>query len=117
MGLPGDTVKKHMKTLQDVIEIDLGVIRMYQLILLPQTELNTPENRLKYGLKTKFRIMPRSFGRYSVTGRTFPSIECEEICVETSILTFEDYIQCRELNLTLEIIHNGKTFGELKSLV
>jgi radical SAM superfamily enzyme YgiQ (UPF0313 family) len=116
LGLPGDNVKAHIQTLRDVVEADLGIVRMYQLILLPQTELNAPESRKEYGIKGKYRIMPRSFGKYSLKGEEFLAVECEEICVETNTLTFEEYIQCRELNLTVEIIHNGRTFQELKGV-
>lgn len=116
LGLPGDSLERHTNTIRDVVEADLGIIRMYQLIMLPQTELNTPDSRREYGMKTSYRIMPRSFGKYKVFGEDFNAVEYEEICVENNTLSFEDYIQCRELNLTVEILHNGRTFQELKGV-
>ncbi len=116
LGLPGDSLKVHTKTIRDVVEADLGIVRMYQLILLPQTALNTLDSRKKYQIKTCYRIMPRSFGKYKVFGEEFVSVEYEEICVENNTLSFEDYLQCRELNLTVEILHNGRTFQEIKGL-
>ena len=114
LGLPGDSEKAHTKTLKDVIDADMGVIRMYQLILLPQTELNTPDTRNTYKMKTKHRLMPRSFGRYEILGKKFCAIESEEICIETNSLPFDDYVNCRELDMTVEITHNGGVFDELK---
>jgi radical SAM superfamily enzyme YgiQ (UPF0313 family) len=114
LGLPGDSEQAHIKTLKDVIDADMGVIRMYQLILLPQTELNTPLTRNTYKMKTKHRLMPRSFGRYELLGKKFCAIESEEICIENSSLPFNDYVNCRELDMTVEITHNGGVFDELK---
>ena len=116
LGLPGDSLQAHTKTIRDVVEADLGIVRMYQLIMLPQTELNTPESRRNYRMKTSYRIMPRSFGKYEVFGDAFNAVEYEEICVANNTLSYEDYLQCRELNLTVEVIHNGRTFRELKGL-
>jgi len=114
LGLPGDSKKAHIKTLKDVIDADMGIIRMYQLIMLPQTELNTPDTRNTYKMKTKYRLMPRSFGKYEILGKKFCAIESEEICIENNSLPFNDYVKCRELNMTVEITHNGGIFDELK---
>ena len=114
LGLPGDSKKAHIKTLKDVIDTDMGIIRMYQLILLPQTELNTPDTRNAYEMKTKHRLMPRSFGKYEILGKEFCAIESEEICIENNSLSFNDYVECREIDMTVEIIHNGGIFDELK---
>ncbi len=116
LGLPGDSRKAHFQTIKDVVEAEMGIIRMYQALLLPQTEMNTPAYRAKFGMKTAFRLMPRSFGRYRLYGEEFVACELEELCIETDTLPFEDYIECRELNLTVEIIHNGNTFDEVKAL-
>ena len=88
---------------------------MYQLIMLPQTELNTPSSRRKFGIKSKHRIMPRSFGRYHLAGSSFIAVESEEILFENLTLPFEDYIRCRELDLTVEVLHNGKIYEELQA--
>jgi DNA-binding protein Fis len=116
LNLPGDTVQKHKKSIEDVINLGLGVVRMYQLILLPQTELNTPETRDLYKMKSKFRINPRSFGTYELFGESFVVTEMEEIVVETDTMSFEDYLSCRKLNLSVEIVHNTGFFYELAAL-
>jgi len=59
--------------------------------------------------------MPRSFGRYRFSGTEFIAVESEEILVKNSTLSFEDYIRCRELDLTIELLHNGKVYEELQS--
>ena len=112
LALPGDTVEFHKKSLKDSVESGQGVVRMYQLIMLHQTELNTPDSIKKYEIKTKYRLMPRSYGRHKVYGEEFISIEAEKICVANSTMSFDDYLDCRELDLTIEILHNGGPFIE-----
>lgn len=114
LGLPGDTVEKHTQSLRDTVNANLGLIRMYQLILLPQTELNTEEQRNTFGMQTQYRVMPRSFGGYSLYGESFVAVEYEEICIANNTMSFEDYIHCREMDLTIEILQNGNTFLELQ---
>jgi radical SAM superfamily enzyme YgiQ (UPF0313 family) len=58
LGLPGETLYAHVKSILDVADAGFSNIRIYQLILLPQTPLNTSETRAKYRFKTKFRPMP-----------------------------------------------------------
>lgn len=113
LGLPGDSLEAHTGSLRAAVDMKFDNIRMYQLILLPQTQLNTPDSRRHYEMKTKFRIMPRSFGRYSLAGNPFTAVECEEILIENSTLPFDDYIAARELDLTIEILHNGRVYGEI----
>ncbi len=113
LGLPGDSIAAHRKSLRDTVDMRFDNIRMYQLIMLPQTELNTPDNRRKYDMRAKFRIMPRSFGRYSIGDVEFVAVESEEILVSNSTLPFEDYVACREMDLTVEILHNGRIYTEV----
>ncbi len=113
LGLPGDNVTSHISSLRDVVDAGLGIVRIYQLILLPQTELCENATRQKYGMQTKFRINPRGMGRYSFLDQSLVSVECEEICVSNNTLSWEDYLYCREIDLTVEIIHNSKMFPEL----
>ena len=115
LGLPGDNFEAHQQSLRDCVNANFDNIRMYQLILLPQTELNTPDSRRKFGMKSKHRVMPRSFGKYQLAGHDFVAVESEEILVENSTLPFEDYVRCRELDLTVELLHNGKIYEELQS--
>jgi radical SAM superfamily enzyme YgiQ (UPF0313 family) len=116
LGLPGDSIAAHFQSLRDTVEANFDNIRMYQLIMLPQTELNTPENRRKFLMRSKHRIMPRSFGRYRLAGHDFVAVESEEILIENSTLPFDDYVTCREMDLTVEILHNGKVYSELQGL-
>jgi radical SAM superfamily enzyme YgiQ (UPF0313 family) len=116
LNLPGDTLGYHTQSLRDAVNSGLSYIRMYQLIMLPETDMNTRETREKFGMKTMWRIMPRCFGRYTFAGEEFNCAEIEEICVAQDSLNFEEYIECRELDLTVEVAHNANVFSELRGL-
>lgn len=116
LGLPGDTVAKHRKSVEDSVRSGVSVVRMHQLIMLPQTEMMTPESKQQYGMKTKYRVAARSFGRYRVFGEEFIAVEYDEICTEQDSMSFEEYIDCRMSDLTVEITHNGNVFRELYDL-
>jgi len=116
LGLPGETVAAHRQSLRDTVQANFDNIRMYQLIMLPQTKLNTPSTRRQFAMKSKHRIMPRSFGRYELAGRSFVAVESEEILVENSTLSYDDYVTCREMDLTVEILHNGKVYAEIQGV-
>jgi radical SAM superfamily enzyme YgiQ (UPF0313 family) len=112
LGLPGDSLESHSQSLRDLVNMGLSLIRMYQLILLPQTAMNTLESRKTYEMETLYRLMPRSFGQYNLYDETLTAIEYEEVCIANKTMPFEDYLNCRELDLTVEILHNGSTFLE-----
>ncbi len=113
LALPGDSLQTHMKSLRDGVRSRIPTLRIHQLILLPQTEMNEPETREKFGFRTKFRLMPRSFGSYEIYGERVDVAETEEICVASNTMPFEDYLACREADLAVEILHNGNVFREL----
>ena len=115
LGLPGDSYETHKKTLRDCVEAEFDNIRMFQLIMLHQTEMNTPVSRRKYAIKSKHRIMPRSFGSYTLAGRNFFAVESEEILYENNTLPFDDYIDARELDFTVELLHNGRVYEEIQA--
>ncbi len=116
LNLPGDTVEAHTESLRACVNSGVSYLRMYQLIMLPETEMNTEETRAKFGMQCMWRIMPRCFGNYTFQGEEFACAEIEEICIAQDSLSFEQYIQCRELDLTVEIFHNANVFRELFGL-
>lgn len=116
LGLPGDTVATHTKSLADTVDAGLGIVRNYQMILLPQTEMCEPETRRRFDLVTRFRINQRCFGEYPYLDGVFPSVECEEICVSTNTLSRDQYLDCRELDLAVELFHNSGMFPEFQGL-
>lgn len=117
LGLPGDTKVKHFDTLRRLVESSFTTISMYQLMILPGTEMGSEETKKKYQMKTQFRVVPRSFGYYDVLGETISVAEIEEICTSTNTLSFEDYLECRKMNIIINVFYNDGIFEELIFLI
>jgi hypothetical protein len=111
--LPGDTKQAHFKSMLDMVDAGLNVVRSHQLIMLPGTVLASRESREKYNMVTNFRVYPRCFGRYELYGEKFSAFEVEEICVANNTMPYEDYLESRKLDLTIEIFYNSGIFYEL----
>ena len=102
LGLPGETKESFMQGISDLL--DTGVLRVsaHQLMLLHGAPLNNPDQREKFRFKTRFRVVARDVGDYG-TGE--PVIETEEMVVESSSLSFEDYLEVRVFHLLLTIFY------------
>ena len=110
LGLPGDTRTAHEETVLTLIDGGFGRVNTFQFALLPGAEVNTPETRHQFGMRTRFRIVPRGFGRYRVLGENLVAAEVDEICVETDSMTFSDYLQSRLFDLIVFLFHNDGMF-------
>ena len=117
LGLPGDTTEKHFSTLKTLVDSAFTSIAMYQLMILPGTELGSKISKEKYKMKTKFRVVPRCYGTYVVLGKKISVAEIEEVCVANSTLSFENYLECRKMNLIIQIFFNDGVFEEILFLL
>ena len=113
LGLPGDSFDSHVKTLKTLVEANFNTISMYQLMMLPGTELNSFETRTKFKMQTGFRVLPRCFGFFDILGKEFSVAEIEEICIKNSTLTFKDYLKSRKLDFFVNVFYNDAIFEDL----
>ena len=86
---------------------------MYQLMMLPGTELNTKLTREKFQMKTKYRVLPRCFGYFNVFNKEYCVAEIEEILVSNSTLTFDDYLNGRKLDFFVNVFYNDAVLEDL----
>ncbi len=117
LGLPGDSKEKHFESLRVGVDMGLDSIRMYQLMLLAGTELAGPESRRSFEMIVKWRILPGCSGIYTILGREYCIAEYEEIVVGNKTLSFEDYLECRLMNLLVETIASNSLFEEVFSMI
>lgn len=89
--LPLETKESFLETLRKVYSSGIENITVFTWMMLPGTELASEEYRKKYKIKSGYRVIPRQFGVY----RDKKCFEIEEVCFETSSMSFEDYLQCR----------------------
>jgi radical SAM superfamily enzyme YgiQ (UPF0313 family) len=117
LALPGDTKEKHYKTLRALVDADFSTVSMYQLMVLPGTDFGSVETKEKFNMRTKFRIVPRAFGEYSIFNHQVGVAELEEICVENNTLPYKDYLSCRRTNLMVNIFFNDRVFDETLAVI
>ena len=114
--LPGDTLEKHFKSVFEMLDAGIQDVLSYQFILLPGTEGASRAVRERFGYQTRFRVLPRSFGKYEIFDEPSSVAEMHEVCVANSTMPYDDYVKCRQLNLTLAVFNNGKIFEEIFNL-
>ena len=117
LGLPGDTIEAHLLTLQKLIDAGFTTIAMYQMMLLPATEMDKKETRKKYGFVSRFRILPRCFGTYNFFDVEITIAEIEEIVIAHDSLSIDDYLLCRRFNLITTIFYNDGVFLEFHRIL
>lgn len=113
LGLPGDSKAKHFASLRRLVDAGFGRVNMFQLSLLPGSDLCADEARARHQMSTRFRAMPRCAGRYDVLGDTVTTVEVDEVCVSIPDLPYEDYLQCRLMNLLVGVFFNDGGFSAL----
>ena len=113
LGLPGDTKKAHFKSMFDMIDGDVNVVRAHQLLMLSGAEISSKKTRKDFGMTTRFRIQPRCFGNYECLRENISACEIDELCIENNTMSYENYLDCRCLDLTIEIFYNNGIFYEL----
>jgi len=117
LGLPTDTREKHFDTLKKLVDSSFNFIVMYQLMMLPGTEMNNKDAWDEFKFDTRHRVLPRCFGYYDFLGEEIVSSELEEIAVANSTLSFQDYLDCRKMNFIISIFYNDGIFEEIIKLI
>ncbi|RMH56022.1 MAG: radical SAM protein [Candidatus Hydrogenedentota bacterium] len=110
LGLPGDSVERHIRSIAKLVEAEVDTITTYTLMLLNGTELNTPQEREKHGIRSHFRILPRDF---ALLRHGAVAVEVEEVVTSTNTLSFEDYCLLRKFHFIINVVYNGKPFAPL----
>jgi radical SAM superfamily enzyme YgiQ (UPF0313 family) len=114
IGLPGETYESHINTLRDLVHARIDGIMAYTCMMLDGSEMNIPEHREKWGLQTKFRILPKDFTKLD-SGKVV--LEIEECVIGSKTLTFDQYVELRLLAFILWITNIGIAYdGILKFL-
>lgn len=117
MCLPGDTRAAHFKSVFDMVDMGITLLRNHQFMLLESSEAATRECRVKFGMDTRYRVQPRCIGTYTIRDSAFICAETEEICVANNTMDYFDYQECRDLDLTVEIFINDAIFDDLLQLL
>ena len=106
-ALPGENYQSFIEGVRESVRNNVSVT-IYANLMLHGTEQSTKQSREKYGIKTAYRIIPRYITSYN----ELPSLEYEEVVVETSDLSREDFFRVRFFQF-LFFIFKSEIFLEL----
>ena len=109
--LPNESKETYFKSVQ--ILMDCGVsVSTYTLMMLQGADLGREEDINKYGMKSKYRIVPRDFGTY----RGERVFDIERVCISNNTMPYEDYLECRRFSL-LNHFFTYSVFAPIKKLL
>jgi radical SAM superfamily enzyme YgiQ (UPF0313 family) len=107
--LPGESFQSFMDGLRQMMESGTQQIYSYTLELLYGTEYKEPAYRAKWGYAGKWRMVPQDWGEYDGV-RVF---DVEEVAVQSSTMSFDDYLKVRMICLLTESMYNEYQYYEL----
>ena len=117
LGMPGESLETHFTTNKTIVDAGFNKIENYQLMLIPGTEVITPETLKNFEMQVRYRILPRCFGYYEILGKIVYAAEIEKICASTNTLSFDDYLQCRKLHFIIHLFYNDGFFSTLVKFI
>ncbi len=93
-GMPHDTKQSFIDLLDRSVERGFDSVLCHNLFLMDGIELNRPETREKFGIKTKYRSLGTNYGKFD--GKFIA--EYEEVVVSCNSFSYEDFLEIRNLN-------------------
>jgi len=106
LGLPGETKESHMQTLRTLFDIGASNIVSYNCRILGGTVLDTQEERVRHGIKTKFRLYDMGFGKYG----EICSFESDEVVRSTNTLSEEEVLHFRIFHWLIQFFWSYKYY-------
>lgn len=108
LAMPGETKQSFMDAVDKLIETGVSRVSAHQLMLLHGAPLSNPDQREKFGLRTRHRVVARCLGKYLGDA----VVETEEMVVRSAHFSFEDYLDTRVFHLLLTTYYYEGNFEE-----
>jgi radical SAM superfamily enzyme YgiQ (UPF0313 family) len=109
LGLPEESKESYFNGLKELIDAGIQTINTTTAFMMMGSELETDATRNKYNIGTHWRLSP---GAYSEVGNK-SVMEIEEIITSSSSMPFEDWMECRNLQIWFRIFCFGGHFEPL----
>lgn len=103
----------HFWSTRTIMEADFRTVCLYQLMLLPGTELASEESVRQWRMEIRYRAIPRYYSFYECLGEPTNATEIERICVASDSLTFAEYLDARWMHLVINLFYNDVAFKEV----
>ena len=109
LGLPEESKKSYIKGLGDLIDAGIQTVNTTTAFMMMGSELETDSTRNLYKIGTHWRLSPGACSNID----NKPVMEMEEIITSSSTMPFEDWQECRNLQIWFRIFCFG---GHLEPL-
>lgn len=108
-ALPGETLQSFLASIDRLVELRFESVALHQLRILKGTEMDLPEDRRRYGVKTQFAMSENGY----TTHPELENIEIDEWVVENKTLTREDYFRANGFIFLFDFGHYRGMLREL----
>jgi len=109
LGMPGETKQSHEAAIKELFDYNVSEIICYNLRLLGGAKLNDPDQRKKFNISTKFRLVDGAFGKFG----DITTLESEEMVLSTYTMNQEDILYFRPIHWLIQFLWNKKYYEEL----
>ncbi len=103
VGCSGESFESHVETLRTSLRLGFDTLNINNIRMLPGTQIETEADRREYGLVTKFRFIPNSYGRY---GDTFV-YEVEEAIKATDAMAEAEMNRLKRVHFLIYLLWNA----------
>ncbi len=97
--LPGETEESYYDGVKWLMDNHIQT-QTYTLMMLCGADLGRDAAIKKNNMKSKYRLLPKQFSEY-FGKKTF---EVERVCVGTSTMTYESYLNCRNYSFIVKLL-------------
>lgn len=108
-GLPGESKQSFLDVVDTFIKLRLDSSVLGTLLMLKETEINSPETIKKYNYRTMYSVAERGYTKYN----DFESVEIDPWAVSSSFFTFEEFIQMNEFAFIFNFFMTRGFFKEM----
>ena len=97
--------------------LEASRVDVHQLYLVYGAEMHDSETIKKYGMDVRHRIFINAYGIYSIGDRKVPCAETNKVVVGNNTLSFDEFIECRIMDLLVKIFIDHDPFREVIGFV
>ena len=101
LGLPGETKQQYIESMKKVIDFGFQRASVADIRLLDGSVMAEDDYRKKFGLESRFRVIPSAYGEYD----GIKVIEYEECIRKTNTMSTEDLLELRLFNANFFLLY------------
>ena len=119
LGLPKESKDSHFQSLRDAIDgMNVDSLDVHQLNLAKGAPMGTLQERDRFKFNSKFRIFVGRIGNYRIgEKKSIPIGEHDEVVVGSKDLSYQDWLECRQVDFLVKVYLDRAYFNEIFEFV